>query len=132
MGPNGKLYRPEYAKELLEIAKGDYESAYGLSQINMGRPENICYLAQQCVEKSLKALLCHSGKMIIHTHDLDSLVSHLPSNKAPPNAHLLGALTEYSLIRRYEKGFEILSKEDIELSPKLSKEVLEWAESICI
>ena len=45
MGPNGKLYRPEYAKELLEIAKGDYESAYGLSQINMGRPENICYLA---------------------------------------------------------------------------------------
>ena len=72
MGPNGKLYRPEYAKELLEIAKGDYESAYGY-KINMGRPENICYSAAMC-RKIIDSTLSFR-KMIIHTHDLDSLVS---------------------------------------------------------
>jgi HEPN domain-containing protein len=48
MGPKGKLFHPEYARELIEIAEGDLASARGLAQIKMGRAENICYLAQQC------------------------------------------------------------------------------------
>jgi HEPN domain-containing protein len=104
MGPKGKLFHPEYAHELVEIAEGDLASAQGLAQIKAGRPENICYLAQQCAEKSLKAVLCYLGKTVILTHDLDALLSHIPDDKIPPHGHKLGALSEYSLIRRYEKN----------------------------
>lgn len=131
MGPKGKLFHPEYAIELIEIAEGDLASARGLSQIKMGRPENICYLGQQCAEKCLKAVLCHLGKAVILTHDLDALLSHIPTDKIPQHAHLLGALTEYSLIRRYEKGYEILTDQDISLAIELAKLTLEWAQTIC-
>ena len=131
MSPKGKNYKPAYAKELLKIAEGDLGSARGLYRVQEGRPENICYMAQQCAEKSLKAVLCHYGKMVLHTHDLDALMSHLPEGVAPPSAHILGALTEYSMIRRYEEGFEVLEKTDIETSINLAAEVLDWARKVC-
>lgn len=131
MGPKGKVFKPDYAKELLDIAGGDLASAEGLAQVGIGRAENICYMAQQCAEKSLKAVLCHLGKVVILSHDLDAILSHLPDNLQPPNSHKLGALTEYSLIRRYEKGYEILSAEDIQLTISLAKETLAWAKKVC-
>jgi HEPN domain-containing protein len=131
MSPKGKLFQPAYAKELLEIAEGDLQSAQGLASLTQGRPENICYMAQQCAEKSLKAMLCFLGKVVILTHDLDALLSHLPDDKLPPHAHQLGALTEYSLIRRYEKGYEILAKEDIKLALELAEQTLKWAKKVC-
>lgn len=131
MNPKGKLYRPEYATELLKIAEGDLKSAKGLARIQEGRPENICYLAQQCAEKSLKALLCYLGKMVIHTHDLDALVSHLPEDKMPPRSHQIGALTEYSMIRRYEEGYEVLTLDDIKLVLELAEDVLNWSKKLC-
>lgn len=131
MSPKGKLYHPDYALELLDIAAGDLASAKGLAKIQEGRPENICYMAQQCAEKSLKAVLCFLGKPIILTHDLDALLSHLPEGTQAPNSHRLGALTEYSLIRRYEKGFEIIDAEDIKLAIEISEEVLAWGRGIC-
>jgi hypothetical protein len=54
MSPRGKIYHPDYALELLDIAAGDLASARGLAKIAEGRPENICYMAQQCVEKKLR------------------------------------------------------------------------------
>ncbi len=131
MSPKGKHYRPEYAKELLAIAAGDLASANGLAKINEGRPENICYMAQQCVEKSLKAVLCFTGKLVLHSHDLDALASHLPEGQLPPRMHQLGALTEYSMIRRYEEGYEILERSDILLALELAAEVLVWAKGVC-
>ena len=40
-----QLFPMPYAKELLKIAKGDLDSAMGLSKINTGRPENIVFLS---------------------------------------------------------------------------------------
>lgn len=131
MGPKGRLYKPEYALELLEIAEGDLKSAIGLARIKEGRVENICYLAQQCAEKALKAALCNEGKMILHTHDLDALASHLPEDKIPPRSHQIGSLTEYSMIRRYEKGYEVIDDESIQLALELARDVLEWAQALC-
>ncbi len=132
MSPKGKLFQPIYAKELLDIAVGDLGSARALAKVEEGRPENICYMAQQCAEKCLKAVLCHLGKLVILTHDLDALISHLPEDKRPPHQHQLGALTEYSLIRRYEKGYEILSKEDIAFALSLAEATLEWARKLIL
>lgn len=131
VSPKGKNYKPEYAFELLSIAQGDLDSAKGLARIQEGRLENICYLAQQCAEKCLKATLCYFGKMVFHTHDLDALVSHLPENLSPPRSHQIGALTEFSMIRRYEEGYEILTIDDIRMAIDIAQEILDWAKSIC-
>lgn len=130
MGPKGKLFQKEYAFELLEIAEGDLDSARGLASIKKGRLENICYMAQQSVEKSLKAVLCYLGQVVILSHDIDAILSHIPESQHPPHAHQLGALTEYSMIRRYEKGYEILTEHDIALALTMAESTLAWAKSL--
>lgn len=53
-----QIYKPEYGKELLRIAEGDLASASALHETKKGRKENVGYLAQQSIEKALKAVLC--------------------------------------------------------------------------
>lgn len=90
MSPFEKRYRPEYAVELLEIARGDLESAEALASTGRGRPENVAYLAHQAVEKALKAVCCARGKAILHTRDIEALLVTLPIEIArPPNEERL-------------------------------------------
>jgi hypothetical protein len=53
MTPASRKYKKEYAKDLIQIASGDLDSARGLIQSNMGRPENILYAIQQSIEADL-------------------------------------------------------------------------------
>ena len=80
---------------------------------------------------NIKSALCHEGKMILHTHDPDALASHLPEDKMPPRSHQIGSLTEYSMIRRYEQGYEVIDDESIQLALELASDVLEWAKALC-
>lgn len=128
MSPFEKKYRPEYAVELLEIARGDLESADALASTGRGRPENVAYLAHQAVEKSLKAVVCAHGRAIMHTHDLEALLITLPSEiTRPPDEQSLKALTEYSLVRRYERGYAVLEAGDLEAAIALARAAVEWA-----
>lgn len=130
MSPASQKYKKEYAKELIKIAYGDYGSARSLSINNEGRIENAVYLCEQAIEKSLKAVLCHLNQPIVHTHDLDVLVTLLPLTHKPPEAHRLGVLSQYATIRRYEEGSEEIGSDDIRLTLELGKKVLEWAQNI--
>lgn len=128
MVPFERRYKPEYAHELIEIAQGDLESAEVLAASARGRPENVLYLAHQVVEKCLKALLCAGGQPVTHTHDIEALITALPARFGqPPHADLLPGLTEYSLVRRYERGFALLESDDLEAAIRLARATLEWA-----
>lgn len=130
MSPAGKKYKKEYSFSLWRIAEGDLESAKLLAQSTKGRPENIIYLVQQSVEKCLKAVQCFKTQEILHTHDLTSLIQMLPESEQPPEAHRLGSLTQYATIRRYEEGFEELTKNDLDLTLEVGSKVLEWSKEI--
>lgn len=65
----------------------------------------------------------------MHTHDLDILVALLPDEHQPPDACKLGALTQYSLVRRYEEGYEILTPEDLSDTVDLARTVVTWAKN---
>jgi len=56
-----KLYKKEYAQELLRIAIGDLDSASVLLQAQSGRKENCLYMIQQTVEKSIKSVRIDSA-----------------------------------------------------------------------
>ncbi|MBI4405556.1 MAG: HEPN domain-containing protein [Deltaproteobacteria bacterium] len=125
------LYKKEYAEELLRIAEGDCKSAGKLFAAGGGRPENVCFIAQQAIEKSIKSVLCYHQIAYPHTHDLNLLLKKLPPKVQAPSGYELGVLTEYATVRRYEEGIVELSRDDLQLVLDITTKVVVWAQK-CI
>lgn len=123
-----KLFKKEYAFELQRIAHGDLESAEGMKESGRGRAENVCYMAQQSIEKSLKALLCYLGQPIPFTHSIELLIDRMPKDARPQEVDLLIELTDFAMVRRYNEGSEILTAEDLEATLEAAKRLLKWVD----
>jgi HEPN domain-containing protein len=124
-----KAFQRGYAKELTAIARGDLESAEILAgNLTKGRKENICFSAQQSIEKVLKAVLCAAGKPVPMTHSIEVLLDRLGSDQ-PEGGDRLIELTDFATIRRYEEGHEIITAEDIAATLNAAKTVLVWGEA---
>ena len=66
------------AKEWLEKAEGDYAIMERESRVRKNPGfDGICFHAQQCAEKYLKARLCESGVHFGKIHDLVSLLEQV-------------------------------------------------------
>ena len=124
-----QLFPKEYTKELLRISQGDLESAVALSNAKSGRPENIVFMAQQAVEKYLKAVLVHLEIAFPLLHDLGVLVALLPDDKMPPEGFELMELNPFASIRRYHEGDVPLTKEEIDAALKVAQNIANWAKS---
>lgn len=124
-----RLYKKEYAKELLKIAAGDFDSAVALSIATSGRPENVIFLVQQSVEKHIKAVLVHLQIGFPVVHDLGILVALLPDDKMPPEGFGLTELNPFATVRRYEEGQIPLTTEEIETALTTARKVADWAEA---
>ena len=125
-----RMYKAEYAKVLISIANGDLESAEILRAGLKGRQENTCYLAEQCIEKSLKALLVHLNMPVPLTHDLGLISERLSTRVKLPTDVDLSQFNEFATTRRYEEGALVLDDDDLDAAISLAKEILEWAKSI--
>jgi len=123
-----KLFKKEYAKELFSIAKGDLASAQALAKSKAGRSENVCYLAQQSIEKALKAVLCHRGIAVPFVHDLGALVAKIPHSLAIPFGYELNDLNEFAGVRRYEEGKMEIDAADVKEVLKRAKEIIAWTQ----
>lgn len=131
MSPQEQLFEKQYARELLEIAKGDLESAEALNESKKGRRENICFLSQQCIEKSLKAVLVWHQVAFPMVHDAGILVAKMPPGLSPPSGYDLSVLTSFATVRRYEQGRAVLTKETIDTVLATAKAVVTWASVQC-
>lgn len=60
----------EAVKEWVAKAEGDFEAANDLAGSRRPNHDAICFHAQQCVEKLMKAVLAQVGITPPHTHDL--------------------------------------------------------------
>jgi len=124
-----KVFRRDYATELWRIAQGDLESAEVMAEsLSKGRRENICFAAQQCIEKAIKAVLCARQKPVPMTHSIEVLLERLQGDY-PDGAERLIELTDFATIRRYEEGNEILTAEDMAATIAAARDVLIWAKS---
>ena len=133
MTPTSKKYNPKYAISLIKIAEGDLLSARALAKAKAkeGRPENICFILQQSVEKSINAVLCHHGRAIPFTHDLVALCSILPDSiSLPGKAAAVEGLSEYATVRRYEEGFVEITQQEVVGALKTAEYFLSWAKKI--
>ena len=96
-------------REWMQKAEGDYEVMLRLVRIRR-RPailDSVCFHAQQCAEKYLKAVLQQAGQPVPRTHDLTKLLDLvLPLEPMleqfrPP----LSSLTRYAVTFRYPGNF---------------------------
>ena len=101
--------------EWSQKAEGDYTAAETLRQAENPVYDAICFHAQQCVEKYLKAWLVHQEVDFPRTHDLEALAKQCLPSLPDLDALMdeLRFLTSYAVEIRYPGTFaEVQDAED--------------------
>ena len=128
-----RLFRKDYAVELLRIAAEDLRTAEflfeGLESKRI-RGENYFYTLQQSIEKALKAVLVHQGIPVPLVHDLGILLAKIPRECEPPFGYEIGSLSEFAAIRRYEEGALEWGLDEAEEARNLGRAAIDWARGI--
>ena len=91
--------------------------------------EDLCYQAQQAVEKGLKGLLIYCEVEPEFTHNIRILLDGLEKFIIiPENIKEATKLTKYAVITRYPGEYDEITDERYKESVKIAKECLEWIE----
>lgn len=94
--------RLEQLKKWVELADEDYLAAEHDLQLLDRLKDVVCYHAQQCVEKYLKALLFYRDIEFPRTHDLKRLLNLVPAEYlANLDSRRILPLTRFSVDGRY-------------------------------
>ena len=93
------------------VAKAENDLTNAAHTLKLGEAcptDTVCYHAQQCVEKYLKAVLVLEGIDFPKTHDLEKLMTLLPADLRPEiSSEEQARLTEYATGARYPGWDEI-------------------------
>jgi len=113
-----------HAQSDLNLAKLGRENDSVLS-------EQICFHAQQAVEKSLKALLLFLKIDFPLTHDLEELVDiiKLTDISVPSFFNKSGTLTPYAVETRYPGLWGEITKNDVDNAISLSEQIMSWVKA---
>jgi HEPN domain-containing protein len=92
--------------------------------------EDLCYQAQQAVEKALKGFLIYFEAEPEFTHNIETLLEELVKFTEIP-AHIREAidLTKFAILTRYPGEYEEITKEKYEKSVKTAQDCLDWVEN---
>ena len=107
-----------------------------LSLASIPLPEHVlyndlCFHAQQAVEKSIKAVLIHYGIEFRKVHDIDHLLALLPRDvPSPPASDIVVSLTSYAVMARYPGDYEDILPEDYDEAILVARSVYAWAAAV--
>lgn len=94
------------------------------------RYEQLCFFAQQATEKSLKALLLFLGLDFPFTHNIQLLVSLLPSAiHSLPEFTDAEMLTTYAVLTRYPGEMEPVTKLQYVEALRIATVIVNWIKS---
>ena len=89
--------------------------------------EDLCYEAQQCSEKALKALLIYLKQEIPKVHSFHILLEKLEQHiEIPEEIKDVIELNNYAVQTRYPGDYLSLDKEEYERSLEITERVFEW------
>ncbi|MCF7847632.1 MAG: HEPN domain-containing protein [Kiritimatiellales bacterium] len=95
------------------------------------RLEDLCYHAQQSVEKALKAVLISTDSAFPRTHNIKILVELLPPEIfRDPILDSAAILTDYAVTTRYPGEVEPVDRSELKTALHIAKETLDWAETV--
>ena len=110
----------------LRYAHEDLAGAETLLEQRVVVPRHICWLAQQSVEKALKAILVFLALDFPRRHDLDALRNLVPEDWQVTTAHAdLAALTEWAVEARYPGDWPDATEADARVAVEQARTV--WA-----
>ncbi|RLC89365.1 MAG: DNA-binding protein [Chloroflexi bacterium] len=92
--------------------------------------EDVCFHAQQCAEKALKALMLGRGIPFPRTHILETLLDILRASgmAIPANVDEALILTQYAVQTRYPGDWEPVTQEEARSALEVAGDVLSWVE----
>jgi HEPN domain-containing protein len=92
-------------------------------------PEQICFHAQQSIEKSLKGFLVSLGLSFPPVHDIEQLLDILRKSKIalPSWSEELLETTPYAVETRYPGDWEEITLSEIAHAIELAEKTLNWA-----
>lgn len=94
--------------------------------------EDLCFDAQQAVEKALKGLLTFYGIPFRFVHDIAELLTCLEQGgiSLPEDVRLAAALSEYAVETRYPGPIEPVTEEEYQQAVVLAETVIRWVEQL--
>lgn len=122
---------PASPQEWLLHAQSDLKLAkLGLNQDVLA--EQICFHAQQAVEKAVKAVLLFHKVDFPFTHDLQDLLDILEAAgiHVPPDLSDVSILTPYAVETRYPGYWGEISESDISEAVSFAEKAIRWAEEV--
>lgn len=112
------------ATERMAKAENDLKAAAYLVRMADCPTDTVCFHAQQCVEKCLKALLVTQGTDFRKTHDLGELMILLPSGLRPSIINEeQDKLTEYATVTRYPGNYDPITLGEARQAVKIARRV---------
>ena len=120
---------PVSPEEWLNHARSDLNMAEIAKDREDILPEQVCFHAQQAVEKALKAVLLFQKKDFPLTHDLEELADILKTSDIalPPEIDEIGSLTPYAVETRYPGFWGEITDDDVDEAMFLAEKILNWA-----
>jgi HEPN domain-containing protein len=94
--------------------------------------EDLCFDAQQAVEKALKALLVSRGIPFRFVHDIGELLETASRGGMSIPEHLRDAveLTGFAVEARYPGPFEAVSEDEWRRAVRLAEETVAWVDAM--
>lgn len=125
-------YPPDDPREWLRRAKSNLiqaESGQSHPEIYL---EDLCFDAQQCAEKAIKAVMLHYKIEFPYIHDLGHLLNLIikAGFDVPNSIKQAAILTEYAVAARYPGLSEPVAQEEYREAVRIARHVLTWATKI--
>lgn len=99
-------------------------AAHTLRLGDSGPLDTVCFHAQQCVEKYVKALLCLHEIDFYRTHDISALLALLPAHLRPElTPEEQARLSDYAVTMRYPGDYEPVSLSEAEGAVQIARRV---------
>lgn len=123
--------RDDVVRQWAEKAEHDLRNAEHTLTLEKDCPyDTVCFHAQQCVEKYVKAMLVLHATDFPKTHDIGELVALLPGAEAFPLSSVdQDRLTDHATTARYPGDLEEFTRSEAESAVGLARLVREHARS---
>ena len=114
-------------RQWIDRAEEDFRNAEHTLTLEKDCPfGTVCFHAEQCVEKYLKALLVFQNIDFPKTHNIPELLTLIPASVRPAlSAEEQEQLTDYATVLRYPGDWEPITREDAQAAVEVAQRVRE-------
>jgi HEPN domain-containing protein len=119
-------------RQWVQKAENDLKNAAHTLKLGQDCPtDTVCFHAQQCIEKYLKALLVWHGIEFARIHHISALVALLPIRFRPDlTPEEQERLTDYAVSTRYPGDYEAIplaeARRAVQIARRVRRQIRKW------